>query len=135
MLTPDLTARDAADLFVAFQSEMNTYWNVFILVALGIVGFVIGQKAPPPRRFRTLLVVAFGVFALGNLYSVLGQHAVMLELWARLRDPSFAGQLASAFDRLNLSPPWRVALYHILLDITVVIALWVRVPNATASRP
>lgn len=133
MPPPALTARDAADLFVAFQSELNTYWNVFILVALGIVGFVIGQKAPPPRRMRALLVAAFGVFAIGNLYSVLGQHAVMLELWARLRDPAFAGQLAPAFEKLNLSPPWRVALYHILLDITVVVTLWVRTPSERST--
>src|SRR5579862_5296219 len=103
-----MTPRDAADLFVAFQSEMNTYWNVFILVALGVVGYVVGQKSPPARRMRALFVVAFGVFAIGNLYAVLGQHAVMLELWGRLRDPAFAGALAPAFEKLGLSPPWRV---------------------------
>jgi hypothetical protein len=126
MFITDLGPKDAADLLVSSRAELSTLWNIFIVVVLGLVSLAYSQKGPADRRLRAALMVAFGVFAIGNLYSVLTVHSFSLSLVAELRDASFSGRLAKTFVGLQVSPVWRVAAYHILLDVVVVAALWVK---------
>lgn len=135
MLVADLGPRDAADLLVSFRSEMNALWNIFIIVVLGLVGLASGKKTPAARPLKLAIVLAFLIFAAGNLYGLLADEDYILALLAPLGTESFSGPLASTFSHLQASPGWRVATYHILLDALVVSALWSRQnPRANAAH-
>jgi hypothetical protein len=108
---------------------LNTYWNLYIVVALGCLTLLASGKDFVRRReIKLLLTVAFVLFAASNLnaiYDVNEQRRALL----RLAEPPYV-------DAANASAPppayWLI-LFHSILDLSVVLAIWI-VPWSVPSK-
>lgn len=111
---------------------VNTLWNIFSVVALGVVTFVYSQKASAMSTpLTTVVILAFEVFSLGNLLVLCrAQIAYLAIIESRHKasafsravgpgDVDFAGVVAT----LTASPVIAVVVFHLFLQLLVVLAL------------
>jgi len=137
---------DTLTLFFERSNAMQTYWNFYITVVLGLVGFFAAAKLKRPRNVQaaTLLTAGFLGFVVVNLNGLSDVARQRMEASLALAhmpanerlnaDPKEldADRWSSIHVRIadplpmTLSPPTvrSVVWFHVLSDILVVSSLW-----------
>lgn len=118
-----IEAKDILGLAIERAAAVNTYWNLFIGVATGVVGVMASGKAfTNSRILKVFLSLAFALFAYSNLEAILAL--------GRLRDallqilPTEFPNRAILIENLRPADAWKYIGFHGLLDTIVLGAIW-----------
>ena len=108
-------------LIFARADALNIYWNLYLALALGLLGLMASGKPFTGRvSVKLLLSVGFIGVALSNLGVIDAINEQRRQLLLLLGDsPALAAARAAM-------PPerWRVAAFHLGLDVLVVMCVW-----------
>jgi hypothetical protein len=116
-----LSASDILPIAIERTAEINTYWNIFIGVATGVLGtMVAGKEIAQNTKVKVLLSVGFALFAASNLEAILALNAQRQALAALLDDPALAGLVKE----IRPGPWYYYAIFHAMLDAIVIGAIW-----------
>ena len=67
------------DLFNAQTGIINTLWNIFVVVSLGVLGFVLKEKDLRENwMIKLAFSFAFIIFAYGNLQAISRSQAILV---------------------------------------------------------
>ncbi len=105
---------------------LNGYWNLYIVVALGILGLMAsGKRFTKQSSIKVLLTITFLVFAYSNWSAISGTNEQRRILITLAQAPY------STVADLTEPPSFLIlALYHMILDLLVVGGIWlVRWPS------
>lgn len=117
--------KDLMDLFSNQSTTIYVLWNLYALVALGIVSLVQKMESSQ-RKMETNIILSFGFvcFAVANLLTILQvvqiQQAVINTLW-NMQNP---GDYVVLRQSLRIFRGSQIIGFHILLDICVLVAIW-----------
>src|SRR4051794_13711061 len=99
---------------------LNVLWNLYIVVALGGIGFLAsGRRFAQQARIKLVLTVGFVVFALSNLNAILYVNHGRQELLKLIHSP----YLLAANPAVG-PPDWLFISFHLALDTLVVLCVW-----------
>jgi hypothetical protein len=127
-----LEAKDILGFAIERASAVNTYWNIFIAVATAVVGVMAsGKPFTTSLALKIVLSGAFLVFAYSNLAAILRLGELREALLSMLPDDITSRQAIVA----SLSPAegWQYTVFHVVLDLVVLAAIWL-VPWPGAER-
>jgi hypothetical protein len=100
----------------------QTFWNFFATVATAILGFVAAAKTEWLNRItRSVLTLGFAIFAFANFQALNVTRVQVEQLIALLKNTNLAGIGESA----RPSPFYRLLLFHLCLDVTVLALIWI----------
>ncbi len=111
---------DTLKLLFDRADALNGYWNLYIAVALGVLGLMAsGKSFAHLRQTKALLTIAFVVFALSNLEVLIATNEQRRAI-AALIDPAYRAAAQHA------GPPenWKLIAFHLTLDLVVVLCIW-----------
>ena len=75
-MNPLLDLNNTLNLLFQAGAATQTYWNLYIVVAVGVVGFIAASpSAGRQRRNKVLFTAAFLVFAFSNLMAMNQVHS------------------------------------------------------------
>ncbi|KAF7786212.1 hypothetical protein PRUB_a0700 [Pseudoalteromonas rubra] len=113
---------------------VNSLWNFYAIVVLGIVGFLFTHK----DLFKVVqnqiyLAIIFLFFASSNAYALYGSQSILyaagLEISAQvnaLPKDLFTDTFRNALiNEKSATIPFKIMLYHLFLDIMVLTAMFV----------
>lgn len=99
--------------FIQQASNVMLYWNVYIVVVLGIVGFVIQKGDGLSVKDRWIFVVAFVLFAFSNAIPMYSAQESLLLIHENIQN----SEVFSASD------PVIVLSAHVVFDVLLVVFL------------
>jgi hypothetical protein len=126
MTTADsLMPKDLMDLFSAQSGTTYVLWNLYALVALGIVGLV--QKTESsPREIETEMILSFGFvcFGVANLLTILQAVRIQRAVIEAPRNLNLPLEHAAIPRSFTVFPPFGGIDFHLVLDVFVLLAIW-----------
>jgi hypothetical protein len=118
-----LETKDVLGFAIERASAINTYWNLYLAVATGVLGILAtGKDFSGSWSIKLLITIAFIVFALSNLDAIIKlgeQRQALLDMLPKSVDNREA-ILAS----LSPAKKWQYAVFHGVLDSAVIAAIW-----------
>jgi hypothetical protein len=128
----DLNPTDILRLAIDRSSAIMTLWNIFIAVATAVVG-VMAKGFAGSRTLKLVLSGAFVIFAASNLWAILRLGELRTALLAML--PADLPNHAAIVASLSPAQAWQYALFHGILDLSVLAIIWlVRWPGAKSGQ-
>ena len=120
-----LTVEETLNLIFDRTDAVRVLWNFYIVVTLGVLGFM-GKAGSGKNAIRISRLVAFGflLFALSNLGAMLQTQRERQGLVAVLEQfdlPDSYGMLEQA---VFVWPPWSVVTFHLAMDLVVILCVW-----------
>ncbi len=111
---------------------VNSFWNIDIAVALGIIGVMASAK-PFTRsaRVKIVLTLGFVIFAGSNLLALLQTNMQRVEL---LKLVMLESRLAPVASVSGPELSWLLIVFHCTIDLLVVLAIWLVPWHAQESR-
>lgn len=136
-----MNLKDALDLYGAAANLVGVYWNLYALVALGLLGFIFTREQPLSGWAKSALTIAFVAFSLGNigalvdkqtLREALGHEVVRLaakEPPCPDENPCLRKKLSSVCsslpdDCLHRTKWYYMVAFHGVFDLCVLGSLW-----------
>ncbi len=129
--------------FFNSQAEIvNSLWNFYALVALGVVGFVFTHKELfAERRNKTYIAIIFVFFAFSNAFALFESQQILTAAGkevteivkhkdTKILSEEFRYVLLNKKEALN---PWVLIVYHLLLDISILLIIFV-FPNKNNEK-
>ena len=117
---------DLLKLLVERTSYINTYWNFYIVVATAIVGIVASGKVDITRNIRIVLTVAFILFTYSNYHAIENVNEQRNAISKNIKNK----ELVTIKRTFEPNEYWKYLLFHLLLDITVLVSIWrIRINN------
>ncbi len=124
-----MTLESLFDLQDKLESHINTYWNFWSIVVLGICGWFFGREHPISNYSWA---VSFGlvVFFMGNLSVLLPATKLAVAVCDEIRIQSGKTPFASEKLGLALSRPGMkhrllaTVLLHVTVDVVLIVLLW-----------
>jgi hypothetical protein len=133
-----MSVTDLLPIYLERSAAVQTFWNFHITVSLAVLGFVTAaQSAVATWQVQLLITLAFAAFALSNLAAlseVQQQRHVLSEILRALAER--AGEENQKRLSALAKPPhvWQVCLFHLIMDVFVVTAVWL-VPSLAQAVP
>ena len=116
-----LTVEQTLRLVFGRTDAFRVLWNIYIVVTLGVIGFIANVGTKPSGRMVSWLAAAgFLVFALSNMAALLQtqtERRGLVEVLDSLNPPGQYGTLRSAVGGLR---SWVIPAFHLLMDAGVV---------------
>lgn len=108
-------------ILIERSGAINTYWNLFIGVALGCLGlFASAKPFTASSRFKALVTLAFAWFAWSNLDAILALNRMRNAIADLITEES----LRRIVSELRPYSTSSYIVYHLVLDLSVVFTLW-----------
>lgn len=134
---------DLLKILIERTSYINTYWNFYIVVATAIVGTLASGKITINRNIRIIFTVAFVLFAQSNCAAIKDineqRTAILDQISVDNIEKIVSGKVTTGRndkERIAIiarefkpNPKLVYLLFHFLLDITVLVAIWRITPN------
>ena len=133
-----LTFEQAFGFLVERFGATQTFWNIYIVVSLGLLGFVAGSKAVLASHWiRRLAIVGFTLFAISNwgaMEDVRTQREALIAVARTQLQASHTEEYRNLLAEMR--PPTQVAfgVFHAVIDVIVLLALW-RIPPREEKIP
>ena len=129
---------DILKILVERTSYINIYWNFYIVVATAILGVLASGKIVITKNIRIILTVAFVLFTSSNYgaikdvneqrTAILEQLSVESQYKTTEAKTKFGNtpqeKLSIIANKFKPNPEWQYLLFHLLLDITILISIW-----------
>ena len=77
---------DWYSIYIQQSNSVMTFWNVYIVVSVGMVGFVIQKGEAITSKDRNVFVFGFVLFAVSNLYPMFEAQSDLLKVYKKLPD-------------------------------------------------
>jgi hypothetical protein len=109
------------ELVFARADALNGFWNLYIAVALGVLGLMAsGKPFTEARPIKLLLTVAFAAFAYSNYDVIRATNFQRTELLSLLNGSLYYAAASHA------APPatWKLNVFHGALDLLVLLVVW-----------
>lgn len=124
-----LSLKEAIDLLNAQTGRGDALWNIYMLVSVGIL--TLGLDDAEDWHGKLVLSAAFVTLAAVSaavLYRTQEAALLLYEGVARRAEASksLEQDFRSALARLKRASPKRMLLFHLILDVVVLTALWTR---------
>ena len=114
------TTSELLSIAVERSAYINTYWNLLIAVATGVLGILASGKELAGRRdLRVVLACVFSVFAVSNLSAILDLNRQRAAVCALITEPSLRQLVAE----LRPLASWKYGAFHAVLDVLVVLCI------------
>ena len=99
---------------------VNTYWNFYIVVSLGLLGIMASAK-PFTEKVNTKIILTSGffVFALSNGWAIWDDNNLRHELIELLPD-----KYESLACEARPLPTFLLILFHGTIDLVVILSIW-----------
>ncbi len=125
-----LDLNNTLNLFFQAGAAVQTLWNLYIVAAVGVVGFMVASPSVGrQRRNKLFLTAAFLVFAFSNLYAqvqVQSQRHALADIVAL--NLTHAKDIPDKYETLEetIKPPpvRRVIAFHLGYTTLVSLAIW-----------
>lgn len=121
---------------------VNSFWNFYALVALGVVGFVFTHKELfAERKNKIYIAVIFVFFAFSNAYALFESQQILNATGKEITEivnqkdtkilsKEFKDVLLNKKEALS---PWALIIYHLLLDISILLIIFI-FPNNNEKK-
>ena len=114
------------------SNAMETFWNFYLVVALGVLGFVVTAKAEGGKQFRAVILsLGFGLFAItnaGGLWQAAGQRnsasCAVHHSETLLKNNPADRYVQEVLPYVTSPTQYQVLLVHIIADILIVGSIW-----------
>lgn len=121
--------KDAISLFFERSNALQTYWNFYLTVVLGLLAFFGTAKVTSKTKLVAALVtVAFVGFCAVNLNGLLSIAEQRLNVCSYLAHFECKGDEVHLLSplQITLHPPakWQVVLLHLFGDAFTIAAIW-----------
>lgn len=124
-------SKDLLGFFFTCSDSMQSYWNYYLTVSIGLVAFF-GSVKPGSLLLISTVTVAFILFALVNLLGICNVNnlrkiaAIQIKKNALNEEDELARLYAN-----KLRPPKNshVIIFHIIVDISTIIIIWLLFPG------
>jgi hypothetical protein len=103
-------------IFIQQSSSVMILWNVYIVVVVGVIGFVLQKGAALSKSDRYTLIIVFLIFALSNGWPLYEAQSTLFQIWSCI---SFLVQ-----PMFHATEPLIVSCVHALFDIFVIVFLY-----------
>lgn len=122
--TAQITFQVAFDLYQKQSSSLDELWKFYSTVAVALLSAVVASdKLKATSTGMIVIVSGFLFFAASNLIVILSVHEAMIAL-ADLANKLASASPLTASIILKSSTQWEVALFHVIADISFVLAMW-----------
>ena len=111
-----MNTADWHSLYVQQSASVMTFWNVYLVVVFGLIGFVIQKAGQLTKTDKIIFMVGFGLFASSNLVPLYYAQVDLINIYQQLpkdtvfKQPGLAGVVAS----------------HLVFDIIILGFLYLR---------
>lgn len=120
---------DILSLFDTARTHHHQLWTMYIVIVLGVLGFSFSETyAKCDGTSRALLSSAYIVFALGHIFSLIGNyhfHNAIVGQFSNLNPPVVQGfDFQVVLSKISKNLIWPEVAGHIALDLAVVYSMW-----------
>jgi|ERR1700736_3908961 len=133
----DMNLKDVVGLFDSTASRQMTFWNIYWIVAIGVLAFL--WKEPRTRPLKIVLIVGFVAFWLSNLLVVASLQGRLVDIAAAVRDyvasvpTSIDPKLRSALKGIEAFPLALVIVFHSFVSVAFTVTMMFS-PVSSTSR-
>ena len=108
---------DWVQAFIDQSNSTMIYWNIYIVIALGIIGFLIQSGAKINSEGKKYLLISWIIFALSNLIPLSFSQNTLIKIFKNL------GEVQNVF---SVTPLIYVVICHTIFDIliSIIILRW-----------
>jgi hypothetical protein len=127
----NFTLTDALAHYRAASETTHKFWGYYQVVAIGVAGFAWTQGDPQLQLF-VWLSIAFLVFAVLSWRVVVHSQDEMftaakcVEAYLKTPETFVPDELRPIFDKVSPDTPEKVGVWHALLSVATLIAIWWR---------
>ena len=112
-----------------FQNSVNTNWNFYSMVAIGIVGYVMGSERAKKTSIKFFASIGFLIFSIGNFDRIYSTQKMYYAAAQSIIDgewnDSVPVTLANAIPHMGVHKPISVAIFHISLSVVILSVIWI----------
>ena len=121
-----ISAAKLMELFNAQTATVNTLWNIFSAVALGVLGFTLKEKdLRTSRSLKPAFTVAFVIFALGNIEAISRSQKILVAIADTLNvTAGSAGRYSSVLLAYEVPSVADIRRGHHVITALVVLLMW-----------
>jgi len=123
--------KDLVTLYFERSSAMQTFWSIYVTIALGLLAFIGSVKPSPERNLLAGILsfsfVAFAAVNLDALVDVTIARNVAKELISNFKPSATLTQEVIDKIMLTVRPPavWTIIVFHVTADILVLAGVWI----------
>jgi len=129
--TSQITFQVAIDLYQKQSNSLDELWKFYSTVAVALLSAVV---ASDKSTGMGVIVGGFLFFAVSNLVVIPNVHEAMLTL-ATLTNKLASASPLTAPVVLKSSSQWEVGLFHVVADISFVLAMWLIYKSSHRRAP
>ncbi len=129
-MNPLLDLNNTLNLLFQAGAAVQTLWNLYIVAALGVVGYIAASPSVGmQRRNKLFLTAAFLVFAFSNLYAqvqVQSQRHALADIVALnlTQAQDIPDKYKTLEETIKPPPVRRVKAFHLGYTILISLAIW-----------
>jgi hypothetical protein len=124
---------DAISLLTMARSHQDQLWTFYLVIVFGILGFTFSDTYRKGEKVNALLfTVAFGIFTLAHMVSLVESHALHNQILAQVKGMSAKDnhQFDAAAIINNITPnTWLDLVWPLPCIIIVFCAMWLPFKN------
>ena len=134
-MSDPLTYQQVFTFFQAQNGAVNELWKFYSAVALALLAAAVGSDKLKATKLGIGMVLGgFWLFSIANLVALVNTQSVVVDLANSLNalapnDPSSAAIVFTP------TPSWGIAIFHLVCDISLTIAIYVVAHNAWTQKP
>jgi len=135
----DMNLKDIVGLFDSTASRQMTFWNIYWIVAIGVLAFL--WKEPRDRPLKITLIVGFVVFWLSNLFVVASLQTRLVDIAAAVRDyvasvpTAIDPKLRSALKGMEAFPLTLVIAFHFFVSVAFTLTMMFSRVSSSSQQP
>jgi hypothetical protein len=130
--SPTIALKDLLDLVEKVESRINSYWNFYTIVLLGIGAWIFDPNKKIDSLQSIAMITALSVFFIANLTFITINESRLSAIESEIKSVSKISQIESEKFRnflLNSSIPNRQQLskiFHLFVDFVVIILVFIK---------
>jgi hypothetical protein len=114
--------KEILDLSFNRASALKDFWNIFIVVGIGVVTIMVSAKPFTGSPYiKIILTLTFLTFAVSNLLALHQTNRQRNELLNMLP----MGEFTDLVKTMRPETAWVLALFHGSIDVLVCLAIWI----------
>ena len=107
---------DWINTFIQQSSSVMTLWNVYIVVVLGMIGFIVQKGDAVSTKDMKIIIGAFVLFALSNGMPLYQAQDTLVQIHEKIINK----------EMFTTFPAWAVSLVQLVFDAIVLVFLYIR---------
>ena len=116
------------DLFNAQTGTVNILWNIFVVVSLGVLGFVLKEKDLRENwKVKLAFSIGFILFAFGNIEAISRSQEILVAISDTLRKAAAnnnQSEYRSVLEAYKAQSVHVIQRGHRIMSVLVVLLMW-----------